>query len=246
MGTAEILIVFSALMALIALVTIGIDWIGKPLKNRRFIPRIYRFEDEKLPLDAYGHPDFGVDVVEPQLPARTKAPAKRKPPARRERQPAPRTVASLPASTAGATPTVSTATAFSDSLAPPASAVSADPMSRVRSTIAGTTDAPARSNQPWKPGMALDTSVDDRKPNLATKAERFWMATAATTAATVSGSHFDDDDVARMTAGKGPRRLNPRTGKAETMQLTGLRRASATADVRMRWPDDAVDPWNAT
>ena len=51
MSTAEILIVFSALMALIALVTIGIDWIGKPLKHRRFIPHIYRFDDEKLPVD---------------------------------------------------------------------------------------------------------------------------------------------------------------------------------------------------
>ncbi len=66
MGTAEILIVFSALMALIALVTIGIDWISKPLKNRRFIPRIYRFDDEKLPVDAYGHTDFGTDFDDPE------------------------------------------------------------------------------------------------------------------------------------------------------------------------------------
>ena len=58
MGTAEMMIVFSALMALIALVTIGIDWIGKPLKHRRFIPRIYRFDDEKLPVDEYGNTTF--------------------------------------------------------------------------------------------------------------------------------------------------------------------------------------------
>ena len=58
MGTTEIIIVFGALMVLIALVTIGIDWIGKPLKHRRFIARIYRFENEKLPLDRYGNPTF--------------------------------------------------------------------------------------------------------------------------------------------------------------------------------------------
>lgn len=241
MGTAEILIVFSALMALIALVTIGIDWIGKPLKNRRFIPRIYRFEDEKLPVDAYGNTDFSAHRVAPQQPARVAPPAQQAqpaqpiPPARPVRgdQRAPRTVARVPARTA---------TAFSDSLAPAAAAsASADPMAGARSTIAGT-ETPVRTTRPWKPGMALDASVEDRKPNLATKAERYWM----TTAETVGQSHFDDDDIARMIAGKAPRRVNPRTGKAETMQLTGLRRASAHADVRMRWPDDAVDPWNAT
>jgi len=71
MGTVETIIVFSALMALIALVTVGIDWIGKPLKNRRFIPRIYRFDDEKLPTDAYGHTTLNAaDANQPQL-ART-------------------------------------------------------------------------------------------------------------------------------------------------------------------------------
>ena len=68
MGTAEMMIVFSALMALIALVTIGIDWIGKPLKHRRFIPRIYRFDDEKLPVDEYGNTTFVTELDEQQPP----------------------------------------------------------------------------------------------------------------------------------------------------------------------------------
>ncbi len=90
--------------------------------------------------------------------------------------------------------------------------------------------------------MPLDTSIDDRKPSLAAKAERFWI----TTARLFSSSHFDDEDLARMAAGKAPRRTNPRNGKTEAMQLTGLRRASTNTDVRMRWPDDSVDPWNAS
>ena len=53
MDTFELLIVFAALMAVISLVAIAIDWVGRPLKNRRFIPRIYRYDDEISPNDAY-------------------------------------------------------------------------------------------------------------------------------------------------------------------------------------------------
>ena len=60
------------------------------------------------------------------------------------------------------------------------------------------------------------------------------------------GSHFDADDIDRMASGKAPRRTNPRTGRTEAMQLTGLRQASVCEDVRMRWPDESVDPWSAS
>jgi len=251
MSTTQILIVFSALMALIALVTIGIDWIGKPLKNRRFIPRIYRFDDEKLPVDAYGHTDFSA-----QLPQRAaSAPAVRRP-ARAARpvragseartirprtQPAPRTVAHVPAAIAAPS---GPSRAFSDNLGETRS-----PDTRIAGVAPN--DRPASATATggaWQPGMALDMNVDDRKPSLATKAERFWMTTAQTLTATgaTPNSHFDDEDLGRMAAGKAPRRTNPRTGRAETMQLTGLRRASSPTDVRMLWPDDAVDPWAAS
>tara|TARA_B110000914_G_C15277474_1_gene360436 strand:+ start:319 stop:591 length:273 start_codon:yes stop_codon:yes gene_type:complete len=90
--------------------------------------------------------------------------------------------------------------------------------------------------------MALDMTLNDQKPSLAIKAERFWMATAEAT----SNSHFDQDDIDRMGSGKAPRRVNPRTGRTEAMQLTGLRQASDRDDVRMRWPDDSVDPWSSS
>lgn len=277
MGTAEILIVFSALMALIALVTIGIDWIGKPLKHRRFIPRMYRFDDEKLPVDEYGNTTFDVNdggygplphVVPPAFPqpgpyaaAPLQAPDhiavqpspvpdefadRANPTVVSPRQAPPRQVAQLdPAIAASGTASRS---AFTDSLAepdagPPAEAASVD--TSVHSVIAGTEPRDVAVAEPiaaWSPGMALDTTVDDEKPSLAVKAERFWISTAESN----GESHFDDDDLARMAAGKAPRRNNPRTGKIEAMQLTGLRQASATGDVRMRWPDDAVDPWSSS
>lgn len=284
MGTAEILIVFSALMALIAVVTIGIDWIGKPLKNRRFIPRMYRFEDEKLPVDAYGHTTL--ETNEPLLPMMAAVPpihtqpppvvvaqvslsatqpvehhgnATVQSPAAQISEPqTPRTnSASIPSAAAEIdqvdNPASASRSAFSDSLAQTDYAHDAAGADKAwlsgalmpHSAIAGTepTLQPNEtSSRSWSPGMALDTTVEDRKPNLATKAERFWM----TTAQLASDSHFDDEDIARMATGKAPRRTNPRTGRTEAMQLTGLRQASTQTDVRMRWPDEAVDPWNAS
>lgn len=284
MGTAEILIVFSALMALIALVTIGIDWIGKPLKHRRFIPRMYRFDDEKLPVDEYGNTTLEQPLDEPtydtpqpypaplpyiqpgprlqplvggQMPAEISAHASAassvaemanptvavpiQTPARKAAQLAPVAVASSAASKS----------AFTDSLAAPGPAAAGqvpfdeEPGRFAHSTIAGTgttTMAPTSPEQAWTTGLALDMTVDDQKPSLAIKAERFWMATAEAT----SNSHFDQDDVDRMASGKAPRRVNPITGRTEAMQLTGLRQASDRDDVRMRWPDDSVDPWSSS
>jgi len=48
MGTGELLTVFAALMAVIAMLGVAVDWVGKPMRNRRFTPRIYRYADEHL------------------------------------------------------------------------------------------------------------------------------------------------------------------------------------------------------
>jgi len=261
-------------MALIALVTIGIDWIGKPLKHRRFIPRMYRFEDEKLPVDQYGNTDFGqalpshLPMGAPFVPPMSMAPPPMMPagpplvappapalagsdhaaapkPRPRKAQPAPKQVARLD-------PSVRSTSAFSDSLredtgSSDAPIADADPVEslldayQARSTIAGTTadPNPAEALTAWSPGYPLDAHSEGRKPTLAVKAERFWQ----TIAADAIDTHFTEADIARMSSGKAPRRSNPRSGREEAMQLTGLRRASDAADVKMHWPEDAVDPW---
>jgi len=230
MGTLEIIIVFSALMALVALVAIGIDWVGKPLKHRRFIPRMYRFDDEKLPTDAYGHTDFSIPG-----PVAVPAPLP-------QHQPAPVVVARMPQETAAPAAAVAggATSAFTDSLAADTSgSTQAVPASAAMAQAGVAPSLPAAG---WQPGMALDLTEGDRKPNLATKALRFWRATAKG----LGDSHFDADDLARMHDGKAPRRKNPRTGRYENMQLTGLRQASQPDQVSMRWPDESTDPWNAT
>ena len=271
MSTVEILIVFSALMALVSLVAVGLDWIGKPLKHRRFIPRMYRFEDEKLPVDPYGHTSFDLAAPAPAAMPPVVAPPVGYPP-----QPAPVVVATIPpaeirpaaASATVAVPVVpeqaddeadadaterapaarrsGSTSAFSDSLKQTTSgstpAVPGGAALSSHSLIAGSSaiGLADRSAREWNPSMPLDATIDDRKPNLAAKAQRFWRATAAS----LTTSHFDSDNMARMRDGKPPRRTNPRTGRTETMQLTGLRAATQPDDVRMTWPDDSIDPWS--
>lgn len=330
------IIVFGALMALIALVTIGIDWIGRPLKHRRFIPRLYRFDDEKLPVDAYGHPQLDAPQPDTALTAGPLAPAAAWAPPAIYQQPPPVVVATVPepltaasapsapplppvedpapggpdaestldydAFLAGATEATTTApndtgfideppndgppdddeldnrssrSAFSDRLlaadsgSVPAvgdaawAATGLVPDQQDDDTSSGdagqtieidrntTTPDDGRADEAdgypisaaaWKPGMALDATVNDERPSLATKAERYWQATAAS----VETSHFDAEAIERMASGRAPRRRNPRTSRVEIMQLTGLRRASTREDVRMSWPDSSVDPWAAS
>lgn len=254
MGTIEIIVVFAALMALVAVVSIGIDWIGKPLRHRRFIPRMYRFDDEKLPVDEYGNTQFPeLDGPSPMAQPSFAGPPLAGPPlAGPPMGPPPLAFPAAPtALPAGANETVATPTVRPPSEQPPPRRVAevAPALAHSRSAFSDSlasdsSTLDAGPVQRWELGMALDTTVNDEKPDLAAKAERYWMNIASHEK--FSSSHFDDDDLDRMSSGKAPRRTNPRTGRVETMQLTGLREASTAPEVQMRWPDDSVDPWNAS
>ena len=48
MTSPETFIAFTAIMIVIALIGAAIDWVGAPLRHRRFVPKAYRFPDERL------------------------------------------------------------------------------------------------------------------------------------------------------------------------------------------------------
>ncbi len=239
MQTFELLIVMAALMAMISVVAIAIDWVGKPLRGRRFIARVYRFEDEMV-------------TISPETPLPS-APG-----------PLQRAYPTAPPLGAAVQPTTAVATTNSDHRPPPTVATRAavpaqppvgspdsaslwqdlvsEPASNPQSShIAGrgTGEDPAATE--WIPGMALDQFVAGRRPSPSVKAERYWRSIAAAEHET----HFDTADRARMASGKPPRRRNPRTQKFESLQLAGLREASDESAVRMHWQDDSVDPWDS-
>lgn len=271
MGTFELLIVFAALMAVISLVAIAIDWVGRPLKNRRFIPRIYRYDDEISPHDSYELHTPAAPVVAAGPPHAPVAPVTFTPPPAMAT-----TLAPPPASMAPASPPIvkpATATVAAD-LAPRPPKTDADAADAVASpavapsrtsafqdSIAGVRGdneaSGATLSRPrgiaetvhgqrataWSPDMPLDARVNDANPTPDEKAQRYWMATAHGVGDT---THFDDVNLARMAQGKAPTRRNPRSGDVEAMDLVGLRAASHRSDVRMKWPDETVDPWSAS
>ena len=49
MSSPETYIAFAAIMLVIALLAVAIDWFGKPLRHRKFVPKTYRFPDERTP-----------------------------------------------------------------------------------------------------------------------------------------------------------------------------------------------------
>lgn len=49
MDSPELFIAFGAVMLVIALLAVAIDWFGKPMRHRKFVPKIYRFPDERQP-----------------------------------------------------------------------------------------------------------------------------------------------------------------------------------------------------
>ena len=273
MGTFELLIVFAALMAVISLVAIAIDWVGRPLKNRRFIPRIYRYEDEVSPAEAY---EMAPPLVTAGPPLSAAPPVSVTPPPMPAPAPVqPRIAAPPPASMAPTSPPIvkPAATTVAAELAPRPPI--AEPVADATVTTAPATTAPAttsafqdtidaepadttegtqrprgiaetvheQSAAAWTPDLPLDARVDDANPTPDEKAQRYWIATADAVGAT---THFDDVNLARMHQGKAPTRRNPRTGDVEAMELVGLRAGSHRSDVRMKWPDETVDPWSAS
>lgn len=47
MTPPETYVAFGAVMLLIALLAVAIDWFGKPLRHRKFVPKMYRYPDER-------------------------------------------------------------------------------------------------------------------------------------------------------------------------------------------------------
>lgn len=58
MTATQLIIVLAAMSALVSLVAIGIDWVGKPLRHKRFIPRMFRYEDEEFVTEYVHEPEY--------------------------------------------------------------------------------------------------------------------------------------------------------------------------------------------
>jgi len=219
MSDPQLFIAFGAVMLVIALSGVVIDWFGKPFRHRKFVPKIYRYPEERRPRGSsvqsteWSERAFVLPVAEaPPLPPMMAAGP---PPA----------VAAVGGERHGGEAVHRGDSVFDQDLddpGPPTAVV-----------------APVRPD--WQPGDSVFApGTDGGAPRASTVRERYWRNVAGTAGAKMFGA----DNVDRMIAGRGPRRRNPRTGSIETMRLPGASGGGGGAAAPMpEWPDDAVDPF---
>jgi hypothetical protein len=213
MSDPELFIAFGAICLVIALAAVAVDWVGKPLRHRKFVPKVYRYPDERRPRGSSVRPTEWSDRAF-VLPVAAPPP-----------RPGIGAAADAPAALPGAVhPGLSVFDQDFDDVdddGPPTEALE-----------------PARSRG-WRPGDSVHHLDDNGEPPTAALVrERFWRNVAATAGAAMFGA----DNVDRMAAGRGPRRRNPRTGQIETMRLPDVDSTGTSLPVPS-WPDDAVDPF---
>jgi hypothetical protein len=213
MSDPELFIAFGAIMLVIALAAVAVDWVGKPLRHRKFVPKVYRYPDERRPRGSSVRPTEWSDrsfvlpvAAPPPRPGIGGAPAP--------------SAAGHGAIHAGLSVFDQDIDANNDDGRPTAAVEAARPKA-------------------WQPGDSVHQPDDHGEPpRPALVRERYWRNVAATAGAAMFGA----DNVDRMAAGRGPRRRNPRTGELETMRLPDVDDTGTSLPVPS-WPDDAVDPF---
>lgn len=269
MRTVELMIVFGALMAIVAVVAIAIDWVGKPMRGRRFIPRVYRFDDELEPVALsrqVAAPPVMMPMGTPPMPYHV--------------PPMPNQVPSAFSNSIGTAETGSTPSA-NDTWNPDPTVVAVPAVGMPSAPASSIVQSPQPLDDPagdnwedwdellqsapdnaisgvdpeatqdwggaatWETSMALDAVVGGQRPTPIDMAERYWKTVAVSASANLDATHFDSEQIDRMLAGRAPNRLNPRTTRHETPELLGLRSASHPSQVQVFWPGDSIDPWSS-
>ncbi|MDD2999906.1 MAG: RHS repeat-associated core domain-containing protein, partial [Candidatus Riflebacteria bacterium] len=98
----------------------------------------------------------------------------------------------------------------------------------------------------WKVGDPINNLTSaNNVPTWNTVRARYWKNEAAANA-----TNYSETNLARMQKGLAPQRINPTTGKIESMELhhAPAQRNGGLFDVQKVWPDDhaAIDPFRKT
>lgn len=266
MTSSGLLIVFVALMGVLAMLAIGIDWLGKPIRNRKFQPRIYRYPDEAMTVTVdptattFSEERFALPEATPAALPHIDS-----------------TGASDWSDAQFAAPAVETADwgllgetmerdernfaeLFGEPVADP---VAADPGpwpeldsgEDVPTPVTFQTLPQGSKAQPtglvdpaklveaggWAPGDSIFApTADEMPPDETTISARFWRATVTL----MAGSQwYGDEGIDRMTRGLPPQRRNRRTGHVETLDIGAVPTVDGTQAARPHWPDEHVDPF---
>ncbi len=248
MDSAQIFIAFGAVMLVIALLGVVIDWFGKPLRHRRFVPKVYRFPDERQPRRSkvretpWSSAAFVLPVVEQTEPEML---------VRYPDQGAGGQIAQAPAALAvgGVDPGPPTTQVSpvdledldytTDSLAE-----SAPRLVTVEEHAAGGSGQDPDTNSrgsAWEPGdYVFNPTTAGTSPSSTTVRTRYWRNVAAAGGASI----FGVSNMERMQQGKPPERTNPRTGKVEVMRLPDAANTDGAGTTPIpEWPCAEIDPF---
>lgn len=241
MSSTGTFLAFGTVMLVVALLGVAIDWFGKPMRHRKFIPKIYRYPDER-----HRRPPAG-PILEssapfqaaatPVLPARSASGARAidldevaTPIA-----PAPFEPAPGPQSDAGPT----AAPSFDD-LEVDIDADRAPTLITVED-LAQVGDAGGRA-QGWSAGGDVyNLTASGNEPSPSTVRARYWRNVGAAPGAAMFGA----ENVRRMSEGKAPRRRNARSGKSESMRLPSVDYIDSGGKTPVpSWPETSIDPFS--
>ena len=251
MSSPETFLAFAAIMLIIALIGVAIDWFGTPLRHRKFIPKAYKFPDERL---------FRSDVFSSARRVDTET--------RTEHLEGSKYRDVIAVAEPENVQTASSANGDSNEAIveisenskrevklPVKSGAGEETIVRASEFIIGAEAESAKSSeapefeaatagirlQGWSPGDDIyNLTKSGSEPTPSTVRSRFWKNVGVSPGAIIFGAN----NVERLRDGKPPQRRNPRTSKYETMKVHLLSYEDGHGRTPIpNWPNSSVDPF---
>jgi len=250
MSSPETFLAYGAIMLIIALVGVAIDWFGKPLRHRKFIPKAYKFPDER---------HFRSEIFNSK--PLTSAPSVVAPQRISEGQTSltdgdsNQLTATTNEETSGSEIVVADSNDFSEAekkieeSSGSIISVGKDIEPEERQNKLNLTENESSTQgqtgllrlQGWSPGGYIyNLTQSGSEPSPSTVRSRFWKNVGVAPGSALFGS----DNVTRLREGKPPQRRNPRTNKIETMKVLLLSYEEGKGITPIpQWPTNDVDPF---
>ncbi len=248
MSSPETFLAYGAIMLIIALVGVAIDWFGKPLRHRKFIPKSYKFPDERLfrsqvfnPKPILSTPEIRTAGDSDQHFELTKIPLDHQetaPKMENDVHGSPPIDEHLPLPI-GNDSEVVTDQASSSQENNDSEEINSTNHNHHAEAIPEPTGVIRLHG--WSPGGYIyNLTQEGKEPSPSTVRARFWKNVGVASGSAIFGSL----NVDRLREGKPPQRRNPRTGKTETMKvpLLSFKEGGGITPIP-HWPTKAVDPF---
>ena len=251
MSSPETFIAFAAIMFVIALIGAAIDWFGTPLRHRKFVPKAYRFPDERIfrnesirgPVRATSQPSPAI----PYLLEESVVTEKSSEP--------PDLVPLFPGATESIIREQEAEKDISEAIEqqfPPDEELATKNLNHGQKVdhqsdeIQMDVEISAKRSgtlrlRGWTPGgYIFNLTQEGKEPSPGTVRARYWKNVSAASGSAIFGAQ----NIERMKEGKPPQRRNYRSGKIETMRISPRSFDESDGEIPIPyWPSSGVDPF---